>query len=230
MNNRFVVLMIAIALVATGKPGASPAVSGERPEARADSTARADARSDSTARTEGAARADSIDARLARFRARKPVPDTLAVPIERMVTDTTYFPLVHLVPDSGGGSDTSLVFLFETGNRLYPDWKEEHRVRLEQPFYIGDTEFHAVATRFLPDFRLVNGKPGNASREMRNPAVRVMTYRDTVLADSAWAFLNFPPHFAPRAFFTFRLREISGPDGAVLAKAPDAAPPGEGGR
>jgi hypothetical protein len=124
--------------------------------------------------------------------------------------DTSLFPIIDFVPDTTTIADTTIVFTIEAGSRLYPDWKEEHVVRLFEPFPIGDTEFSAVVTRFLPDFRLVDGRPVSASRRLANPAVQVRTSRDTTAADSAWAFLNFPPHFSPRAFFTFRLKEIAG--------------------
>lgn len=107
-------------------------------------------------------------------------------------------------------ADTSLVFLIENGSRLYPDWKEEHRVRLNQSFHIGDTQFQATIAAFFPDFKIVDKKPINASLQMNNPAAHVYVRSDSGAVDSTWAFLNFPPHFSPRSFFTFRLKEVLG--------------------
>jgi hypothetical protein len=131
--------------------------------------------------------------------------------------DTALFPIVTFDPETTFVAD-SLVFTIEAGSRLYPEWREEHRVRIGEPFPIGDTEFSAVVARFLPDFRLVDRRPVSASRRLANPAVLVVAQRDSSGADSTWAFLNFPPHFSPRSFFTFRLKEIVG-----YAEDPDSS-------
>ncbi|HET9234719.1 MAG TPA: hypothetical protein VFP10_11320 [Candidatus Eisenbacteria bacterium] len=115
--------------------------------------------------------------------------------------------------------DTSWVFDMVAGSRLYPDWKEEHAVKLNEPFLLGDTPFRAKVTRFLPAFRIENGKPDNWSLEMLNPAVRVFVYSDSGAYDSTWAFKNFPPHFSPKSFFTFQLKEVRGYPPKNAAKA-----------
>jgi hypothetical protein len=106
--------------------------------------------------------------------------------------------------------DTNWVFAVIAGSRLYPDWKEEHSVKLGQTFYLGDTPFHAQVARFLPDFGISDGKAENWSLDMNNPAVRVFVYSDSGVVDSAWAFKNFPPHFSPKSFFTFQLKDVQG--------------------
>lgn len=121
-------------------------------------------------------------------------------------------------------ADSSLVLVVEVGSRLYPEWHEEVRVRLGETFFLGDSEFTARLRRFVPDFRISDtGEIGSASRELANPAARVVVYHDTTATDSSWAFLNFPPHFSPRSFFTFKLKEIHGdapPEGATHPAAP----------
>ena len=107
-------------------------------------------------------------------------------------------------------ADTSVVFVIETGSRLYPDWKEEHQVRLQEEFFIGDTAYKGVVREFMPDFLIENGKIVSMSDSLRNPAVHVFVLADTGITDSAWAFRNFPPHFSARSFFTFQLKEILG--------------------
>lgn len=114
-------------------------------------------------------------------------------------------------PDSGAIlADTSLVFLLEAGNRLYPDWREEHEVRLQDEFFLGDTEFVATVDQFMSDFKIIDGKRLNQSLQLENPAVFVTVHADTGAVDSTWAFLNFPPHYSPSSFFTFQLKEIRG--------------------
>lgn len=112
-------------------------------------------------------------------------------------------------------ADTSLVFVVTIGNRMYPDWKEERRLRLQEPFVIGDTDNHGVVSRFLPDFRILDTKPVSLSLQPNNPAVRVFVYNGETAVDSTWAFLNFPPHFSPKNFYTFQLERIEGYDEAI---------------
>lgn len=119
--------------------------------------------------------------------------------------------------------DARLLFVIETGSRLYPDWKEEHRVHIAEPFMLGDTHNEAVVRAFCPDFRMIDGKPISASDSLKNPAIHVFVRGDSAMADSAWAFLNFPPHFSPKSFFTFQLKEIQGWTGPGAAKPTQAA-------
>jgi hypothetical protein len=62
----------------------------------------------------------------------------------------------------------------------------------------------------MPDFRMLEGKPRNVSEFLQNPAIRVFVYADSGAVDSTWAFLNFPPHFSARSFYTFQLKKIEG--------------------
>ncbi len=151
------------------------------------------------------------------------------LPTQPSEIDTTIFPLVDFVPDTTIVQDTSLVFALEIGSRLYTDWKEEQKVRIGERVFIGDTEFAAAVEGFLSDFRLVDGRAVSASSEMKNPAAHIITFKEGAAVDSTWAFLNFPPHFSPKSFFTFRLLSINGvgPGGVAATSAADtsAAPP-----
>lgn len=107
-------------------------------------------------------------------------------------------------------SDTTLSFSITAGSRLYPDWHEDHVVRLQEEFFLGDTPFRGRVEGFIPDFRMVDGKPRSVSKLLGNPAIRVFVYADTGAVDSSWAFLNFPPHFSAKSFYTFQLKKIQG--------------------
>ncbi len=50
----------------------------------------------------------------------------------------------------------------------------------------------------------------NLSEAMNNPAVQVFVLADTGAVDSSWAFLNFPPHFSSKSFYSFQLKEVLG--------------------
>lgn len=119
-------------------------------------------------------------------------------------------------------ADTTYVFVIETGSRLYPEWKEENRVRLNQDFYIADSKFTARVTRFLPDFRIDKGQFVSASDSLLNPAVHVFVFGDSGAVDSTWAFQNFPPHFSPRSFYSFKLKDVLTSDTASPSPPPAA--------
>lgn len=106
--------------------------------------------------------------------------------------------------------DTTIQFSIQVGNRLYPEWKEDLHVRVGERFYLGDTEFNGEVRKFLPDFRIIDGKILSLSNAMNNPAIQVFVWADSGAVDSSWAFLNFPPHFSPNSFFTFQLKEVRG--------------------
>jgi hypothetical protein len=104
-------------------------------------------------------------------------------------------------------------FAVRIGNRMYPEWKEDVRVALNEAFYLGDTDLVARAVEYLPDFRIGDEGPFSASAEPANPALHVKVFRDTTAVDSSWAFLNFPPHFSPTSFFTFQLIGLNSSEG-----------------
>lgn len=107
-------------------------------------------------------------------------------------------------------ADTSLTFTIVTGSRLAPDWKEEQVVRLHEHFYLGDQPYTAAVEEFMESFIIDEGKAFNDSDSLANPAAFVKVYADTGAVDSTWAFLNFPPHFSPKSFFTFQIKALGG--------------------
>ncbi len=117
--------------------------------------------------------------------------------------------------------DTSLSLRVEVGSHMYTTWHEQLRVRLGETFFLGDSEYTARIDRFLPDFRIIDGEFTSVTRQLANPAARVIVYHDTTATDTTWAFLNFPPHYSARSFFTFKLLEI---DGYVTADSSAATP------
>lgn len=157
-------------------------------------------------------------------------PQRPAVPAASVPADST--PPAVTVPDPYAVTeDPHVIFELAIGNRMYPDWKETQSVRLQQEFPIGDTENSARIVRFLPSFMIDHGMPHSMSARMDNPAVRIMVYFNGAPRDSAWAFLNFPPHFSPRSFYTFQLKSVqgyAGGDGTADAQSgmPEGAAPG----
>jgi len=117
--------------------------------------------------------------------------------------------------------DSSVHFVVEIGSRLYPDWHETVRVTVFEPFYLADTDLSARVERFVPDFRISEtGRILSQTDQLENPAVHVVVFGDSATSDSTWAFLNFPPHFSPESFFTFRLKQIEGYVPAAAGRDP----------
>ncbi len=139
-----------------------------------------------------------------------PGPVAPAAEETAILADSTMVPAPDAVRAAGGEVDTSVTFSIVTGSRLYPEWREENRVHLNETFYIGDTEFSARVTRFLPDFIIDQGQFLSASSALNNPAVHIYVYGDSGAVDSTWAFQNFPPHFSPNSFWSFQLKEVNG--------------------
>jgi len=111
-------------------------------------------------------------------------------------------------PGTTPGGDLRLVV--EAGNRMYPGWHETLQVALDESFYIGDTPYQATIREFLPDFRITDGVVTSISQTLGNPAAHVFVHNDSAVVDSSWAFLNHPPHFSPRSFFSFKLIDVIG--------------------
>lgn len=115
-------------------------------------------------------------------------------------------------------------FRVRIGNRMYPEWSDEVTVGIGESFFLGDTEFTAAVSEYLPDFRIQEGgKPYSASDNPGNPALHVIVYREDAAVDSSWAFLNFPPHFSPTSFFTFQLLPAAEADAAGAQPAESTA-------
>lgn len=115
--------------------------------------------------------------------------------------------------DSLAARDSSFTLEIEVRNRVYPDWREEWRVRLGETFYLGDSKYTARVERFVPDFRINDkGEVLSFSDHLNNPAAQIIVYGDSAATDTTWAFMNFPPHYSPRSFFAFRLKAVDGAD------------------
>jgi hypothetical protein len=95
-------------------------------------------------------------------------------------------------------------------HRVYHDFTETRVVKLREPFAIGDTPYSATVLDFIPDFvlDLDAGRITSRSTEPRNPAFRIVVREGGAPTDTAWAFLNMPPHFAPKSLLAFKVMRI----------------------
>jgi len=99
---------------------------------------------------------------------------------------------------------------FGVRHRVFPDFRDVQRVKLNQEFPLGDTEYSARVMRYVPDFQmdLEHRRVFSLSNQPRNPAFQVVVKKNGVPHDTSWAFLKSPPHFGVRAYFAFHVLRI----------------------
>jgi len=117
-------------------------------------------------------------------------------------------------------------------HRVFQDFADVQKVRLNQDFILGDTEYTGRVVQYVPDFEmdLSTHRIVSRSEQPNNPAFRVIVRQNKVPQDTSWAFLNMPPHFGRRSYFAFQVVRIDFADHApVLADTtthrPAAPPP-----
>ena len=95
-------------------------------------------------------------------------------------------------------------------HRVYEDFRDAQRVKLNQDFILGDTDYSARVVQYVPEFTmdLKTRKVATLSDEPNNPAFRIIVRRKGVPQDTTWALFKMPPHFARKSFFAFRVVRI----------------------
>jgi hypothetical protein len=100
--------------------------------------------------------------------------------------------------------------ILEIHHRVFHDFIEARQVGLKEKFQVGDSDYSAEVTHFVPDFAIdvATRRITTVSTEPRNPAFRVVVRERGVLRDTTWAFLEGPPHFAARSLLAFQIVRI----------------------
>lgn len=123
---------------------------------------------------------------------------------------------------------------FGIRHRVFHQFRDLQRVKLNQDFPLGDTEFSARVVQYLPDFQmdLESRKVFSLTDQPRNPAFKVVVRKGKIPQDTTWAFLKSPPHFGARSYFAFQVlrvdfigREPLLVDTMATAPASHGAPP-----
>ncbi len=114
-------------------------------------------------------------------------------------------------------------------NRVFHEFEDVERVKLNQEFLLGDSDYSARVVEYVPDFELDldTRKVFSRTPQPNNPAFKVIVRKGKVPQDTSWAFINMPPHFGRRSYFAFQVVRIDFLDHApVLADTAAAAPAG----
>jgi hypothetical protein len=64
--------------------------------------------------------------------------------------------------------------------------------------------------QYLPDFQmdLERRRAFSLTDQPRNPAFRVVVFKNRAPHDTSWAFLKSPPHYGVRSYFAFQVLRI----------------------
>jgi hypothetical protein len=93
---------------------------------------------------------------------------------------------------------------------VFHQFRDVHRVKLNEDFTLGDSEYSARVVQYLPDFEmdLDTRRFFSVSDKPNNPAFRVIVRKGRVPQDTTWAFLNNPPHFGAKSYFAFQVLKL----------------------
>ena len=127
-------------------------------------------------------------------------------------------------------------------HRIFHDFHDVQRVKLNQEFLLGDSDYSARVVQYVPDFEMDLGtrKVISRSDQPNNPAFKIIVREKKVPQDTTWAFLNMPPHFGRRSFFAFHVLRIdfagraplvadTTSEGPAAPRPPSPPPSGAGG-
>jgi hypothetical protein len=112
-------------------------------------------------------------------------------------------------PSGGKGPKLDAV-TFAVRHRVFHEFYDVQKARLNQDFPLGDSEYSARVIQYLPDFQmdLEHHKFFSLSDQPRNPAFRVVVKKGKAPHDTSWAFLKSPPHFSAKSYFSFQVLRI----------------------
>lgn len=112
-------------------------------------------------------------------------------------------------PSSGKGPRLDWV-TFGIRHRVFHDFRDIQKVKLNQDFPLGDSEYSARVIQYLPDFQMdiEHHKFFSLSDQPRNPAFQIVVRKGKAPHDTSWAFLKSPPHFSAKSYFSFEVLRI----------------------
>lgn len=103
------------------------------------------------------------------------------------------------------GPDSVVLFI---GNRMFPDFADIMSTPMHRRNTVGDSDFSFQVLAFNPDFFINDSTKTVIQRsdEPKNPAFRIMVYKDNAPVDSSWAFYNLDvPHFSRTSALWFKV-------------------------
>lgn len=110
-------------------------------------------------------------------------------------------------------------------NRVFAAFHDKVVARRGVEFRVGDSDYTARVVEYVPDFtmNLKTHQVTTRSPEPHNPAFRVIVRRGGTPQDTAWVFLNMPPHFARKSMLAFIATKIEFDDRPTIASSDSLA-------
>jgi hypothetical protein len=103
------------------------------------------------------------------------------------------------------GPDSVVLFI---GNRMFPEFADVESTPMHRRNTVGDSNFAFEVVTFNPDFFINDSTKTVVQRsaEPKNPAFRIVVYKDNAPVDSSWAFYNLDvPHFSRTSALWFKV-------------------------
>ena len=98
-------------------------------------------------------------------------------------------------------------------HRMYKNFEETHKVKLNEFFEISDTDYRGRVIRFIPDFAIDDsGRVFSKGLDPKNPAVLVEVWKKRKKIEETWAFREgLLPHFRASSMLSFEIVDFSIP-------------------
>lgn len=127
-------------------------------------------------------------------------------------------------PAAGGPPKVKTV-TFLVFHRVFQNFRDRVTVPMRQDFRIGDSDYTGRVLEWVPDFTmdLKTRKVVSRGNEPKNPAFRILVRKAGAPRDTVWAFLNLPPHYAPKSQIGFMATEIQFLDRAPIVSQDSTA-------
>ena len=95
-------------------------------------------------------------------------------------------------------------------HRVFPDFVDVQKVKLNQEFPVGDSDFTGRVVQYVPDFAMdtKTGKVISRTQEPKNPAFKIIVKQNKTPQDTTWAMINMIPHFGKKSMLAFRVSRI----------------------
>ncbi len=96
------------------------------------------------------------------------------------------------------------------GHRVFTEFRDRIVTPMGEEVGVGDSEYSAKVVEFQPDFTmdLATRKVTSRSLLPKNPAVRVLVFKNGAPDDTSWAFLKMAPHYGRKSMLAFQLAKV----------------------
>jgi len=140
------------------------------------------------------------------------------------VNDPLNYKGVYIYQSSYGTISDQGEVLLSAAPKTDPKQGRQYKVKIGESFALEEKGYEVEVKRFVPDFSIGKNKEViSRSQELRNPAVQIALFKNTILLDQKWIFAKFPDFHGPdKGEYRFTFLDFSGKEytGLQLTKDP----------